>query len=125
MMSFAMVMKGPVASAGSIFHLFKASGTKEPKIAAKIITESIDPSAKVIFGAVIEDRSRKGPFRITLIASGFPGKEKQKSQRDLPIFRREQQHTSQVDLKSPKEVVVEEETKDPFEVPAFIRRKNK
>jgi len=110
--------------------LFTVSGTpdmtmQEINDAAKIITESIDPSAKVIFGAVVEEKSRKGPFRITLIASGFPGKEKQKSQRELPVFRRETQHTPQVDLKNPKEVVVEEEAKDPFEVPAFIRRKNK
>ena len=73
--------------------LFTVSGTpdmtmQEINEAAKIITESIDPQAKVIFGAVVEDKTRRGPLRITLIASGFPGKEKSKPQGNLQIFRR-------------------------------------
>jgi cell division protein FtsZ len=40
--------------------------------AAKIITESIDPEAKVIFGTVKDDRLKKGELKITVIASGFP-----------------------------------------------------
>lgn len=39
--------------------------------AAKIITESIDPDAKVIFGAVIDNSAKKGEIRITVIATGF------------------------------------------------------
>ena len=109
--------------------LFTISGTpdmtmQEVNEAAKIITESIDPGAKIIFGAVVEDKSRRGPMRITLIASGFPGKEKPKSQSNLQIFRRESSNHSNADAKNPKEVVIDEDTKDPFEVPAFMRRKN-
>ncbi len=40
--------------------------------AAKIITESIDPQAKVIYGTVISDKLKKNEVRITVIASGFP-----------------------------------------------------
>ncbi len=40
--------------------------------AAKIITASIDPEAKVIFGAIQDDRLKKGDIKITVIASGFP-----------------------------------------------------
>jgi len=40
--------------------------------AAKIITNSIDTDAKVIFGATHDDRIRKGDIKITVIASGFP-----------------------------------------------------
>lgn len=40
--------------------------------AAKIITESIDPSAKVIFGTVRDEKLKKGEVKITVIASGFP-----------------------------------------------------
>ncbi|MFA6297376.1 MAG: cell division protein FtsZ [Candidatus Paceibacterota bacterium] len=40
--------------------------------AAKIITESIDPEAKVIFGTVKDDKLKKGEVKITVIASGFP-----------------------------------------------------
>ncbi len=39
--------------------------------AANIITESIDPDAKVIFGAVVDDAIRKGEVQITVIATGF------------------------------------------------------
>lgn len=41
--------------------------------AAKIITESIDPGAKVIFGAVIDEKLKKGEIKITVIATGFNG----------------------------------------------------
>ena len=37
-MSLEVVINGPVASAGSIFNLFSASGTKVPKIEANNIT---------------------------------------------------------------------------------------
>ena len=39
--------------------------------AARIITSSIDASAKVIFGAVHDDRLKKGEVKITVIATGF------------------------------------------------------
>lgn len=40
--------------------------------AAKVITESVDANAKVIFGAIIDPKLRKGEIKITVIASGFP-----------------------------------------------------
>ncbi|MEX2405213.1 MAG: cell division protein FtsZ, partial [Candidatus Paceibacterota bacterium] len=40
--------------------------------AAKVITESIDPDAKVIFGAIKDDRLKKNEVKVTVIASGFP-----------------------------------------------------
>ena len=40
--------------------------------AAKIITESIDPNAKVIFGTIRDEKLKKGEVKITVIASGFP-----------------------------------------------------
>lgn len=40
--------------------------------AAKVITNSIDQDAKVIFGALHDDRLRKGDIKITVVASGFP-----------------------------------------------------
>jgi cell division protein FtsZ len=40
--------------------------------AAKIITESIDGNAKVIFGAVYDTKLKKNEVKITVIASGFP-----------------------------------------------------
>ena len=39
--------------------------------AAQVITESIDPEAKVIFGTIRDTRLKKGQVKITVIASGF------------------------------------------------------
>lgn len=39
---------------------------------AKIITESIDPNAKVIFGAINDEKLKKNEIKVTVIASGFP-----------------------------------------------------
>ena len=43
--------------------------------AAKVITESIDRDAKVIFGAVHDERLKKGEIKITVVATGFSGKD--------------------------------------------------
>lgn len=40
--------------------------------AAKIITESVDPNAKIIFGTVHDEKLKKGEVKITVIASNFP-----------------------------------------------------
>lgn len=40
--------------------------------AAKIITESVDPNAKVIFGTVRDDKLKKNEVKVTVIAAGFP-----------------------------------------------------
>ncbi len=40
--------------------------------AAKVITESVDPQAKVIFGTVRDDKLKKNEVKITVIAAGFP-----------------------------------------------------
>jgi cell division protein FtsZ len=47
-------------------------GMLEVHEAAKIITESVDPNAKIIFGAVRDDKLKKGEVRVTVIATGFP-----------------------------------------------------
>jgi cell division protein FtsZ len=40
--------------------------------AAKVITESVDPNAKIIFGTVKDDKLKKNEIKVTVIASGFP-----------------------------------------------------
>lgn len=44
----------------------------EVQEAAKVITESIDPNAKVIFGAIRDNKLKKDEVKVTCIASGFP-----------------------------------------------------
>ena len=47
-------------------------GMIEVHEAAKIITESVDPNAKIIFGAIKDEKLKKGEVRVTVIATGFP-----------------------------------------------------
>lgn len=47
-------------------------GMLEIQDAARTITESIDPHAKVIFGAVRDEKLKKNEVKITVIATGFP-----------------------------------------------------
>jgi len=57
--------------------LFAISGGDDITIheiqeAAKIITESIDKDAKVIFGTIRDDKLKKGELKVTVIATSFP-----------------------------------------------------
>jgi cell division protein FtsZ len=58
---------------GILFNITGGSdlGMFEIDEAAKVVTESADPDAKVIFGAVVDDNMEKGEFRITVVATGF------------------------------------------------------
>lgn len=47
-------------------------GMFEIQDAAKIITESVDQNAKIIFGTVQDEKLKKGEVKITVIASSFP-----------------------------------------------------
>ncbi len=47
-------------------------GMFEIQDAAKIITESVDPNARIIFGTVKDEKLKKGEVKITVIASNFP-----------------------------------------------------
>jgi len=56
--------------------LFNISGgpdltMMEVNDAAQIITESVDPEARVIFGAITDEDLKKGEIKITVIATGF------------------------------------------------------
>ena len=66
-----------VSIAGAKGVLFSIAGGEdltmfEVQDAAKIITESIDPEAKIIFGTVRDDKLKKNEIKITVIATGFP-----------------------------------------------------
>ena len=47
-------------------------GMLEVQDAARVITESIDPHAKVIFGAVRDEKMKRNEVKVTVIATGFP-----------------------------------------------------
>lgn len=50
-------------------------GMLEIQEAARIITETIDPHARIIFGAFKDDTLKKNEMKITVIATGFPENE--------------------------------------------------
>ncbi len=65
-----------IAIDGARGVLFNVSGgadlaMSEISDVAKVITERIDPNAKVIFGAVQDDKLKKGEIKVTVIATGF------------------------------------------------------
>ncbi|MES2668654.1 MAG: cell division protein FtsZ [Patescibacteria group bacterium] len=47
-------------------------GILEVQEAAKVVSDSVDPSAKVIFGIMRDEKLKKGQIRIIVIATGFP-----------------------------------------------------
>lgn len=56
--------------------LFSVAGSRDMKMseineAAQLITENVDPGAKIIFGAFYDRKLRKGDLKIILIATGF------------------------------------------------------
>ncbi|OGI94490.1 cell division protein FtsZ [Candidatus Nomurabacteria bacterium RIFCSPLOWO2_01_FULL_40_18] len=64
--------------------LFAISGGDDLTIheiqeAAKIITESIDKDAKVIFGTIRDEKLKKGEIKVTVIATNFPADTPRKS----------------------------------------------
>jgi len=113
--------------------LFNISGgtdltMAEVNEAAQIITEAIDRDAKVIFGAVIDEKLKKGEVKITVIATGFDNvtDERQPAlvESSGGFFRGRGDKKTQFETETS---AVDEEgvEDDAFEIPAFIRRKMK
>lgn len=62
-------------------------GMLEIQDAARIITESIDPHAKVIFGAIKDEKLKKNELKVTVIATGFPEAENTRSHHSNTMVR--------------------------------------
>ncbi len=98
--------------------------------AAKLITDSVDPNAKIIFGTVHDDKLKKGEVRVTVVAAGFPSEAPKKSLFDGKIFNSvTPSQSSEPKVEMPSKVVetpaaskVEEDEDDWGSVPAFLRR---
>jgi cell division protein FtsZ len=108
--------------------LFNVSGGQDLTMweineAARIITESIDRDAKVIFGAVHDDRLKKGEVKITVIATGFGT-----FQKSPPSPADRQETTIEIRRFMPpseRSPATKEEGSEWDSVPAFLRRKVK
>lgn len=69
-------------------------GMLEIQDAARVVTEAIDPNAKVIFGTVKDERLKKNEVKVTVIATGFPnGVISQKSSSLFQMNPREKDET--------------------------------
>jgi len=115
-------------------------GMVEISEAAKAITESADSDAKVIFGAVVDEKAKKGEIKITVIATGFGENygnnagqmsiEERKAPPAIEVEKKklkrekEDEEESKIDsISSYKSPLAEEE--DEWDIPAFIRKKEK
>ncbi|PCI20683.1 cell division protein FtsZ [Candidatus Wolfebacteria bacterium] len=131
--------------------LFSISGgddltIHEIQTAAKIITESIDNDAKVIFGTIKDDKLKRGEMKVTVIAAGFPSSGSSKptlfQTSDIDTTRDEStdvsnslpmEHVRKVEKKTEirkqpqeKRIIIDEEEDDNWSaIPAFLRRSNK
>jgi len=89
--------------------LFAISGgdditIQEIQDAAKIITESIDKDAKVIFGTIHDEKLKKGELKVTVIATNFPTDVPRKS-----LFANVVQPTPSTMLKDESPVIAKKE----------------
>jgi len=71
----------------------------EVQEAAKVINESVDKNAKVIFGIMKDEKLKKGHIRIIVIATGFPesahaatSAAAERSLFAMPAEKREEEH---------------------------------
>lgn len=138
-----------VAISGAKGVLFAISGgdditMHEVNTIAQIVTESVDPEAKIIFGPIHDDRLKKGEIKVTVIATGFQGTPKKAPAPILNIQRSTSQpsgittekkeiHNSLPDqsLRRPASDRVIEEVSDDDDddfssiIPPFIRNRKK
>ena len=124
--------------------LFAVSGGEDLTMseindAAKIITDSINPDAKVIFGAVQDDKLKKGAIKVTVIATGFSdaplsAQEELDFEGEKPRENGAQSKDINIKKLQQKQETVKHETQnglsanedeDEWDIPAFIRKKIK
>jgi len=124
--------------------LFNVSGGTDMAMAeineaARIITEHIDPDAKVIFGAVIDDKIKKGEIKITVVATGFangggigprqssfnsgPSLFEHTAKPVAPTPSQNQSNQQPQSTQPIKELIDPSINDEEFDIPAFIRRK--
>jgi cell division protein FtsZ len=134
--------------------LFAVSGgddltIQEIQEAAKIITESIDKDAKVIFGTIRDEKLKKGELKVTVIATSFPtdapkkslfgsiGATNQTVLKEENVATAKKEITNTIQNNVPKtnsndfirkttpveDIIIDDDSDDWSAVPAFLRRK--
>jgi len=110
-------------------------GMVEIQEAAKIITDGVDREAKIIFGAIQDDKLKKGEVKVTVIATGFPESQQAngalfqlgntKDKGDKPFFggNKDKEEEKKPEVKKVEEKKEENDEDEWGAVPAFLRRK--
>lgn len=134
-----------VAINGAKGVLFAISGgdditVHEVKEAARVITESIDKDAKVIFGTIRDEKAKKGQIKVTVIATSFSGETPRKSLfggSDRPVLKEDNAASAKKEIHNtiqkgkdtkksePEEIIIDDDTDEWSAVPAFLRRNKK
>lgn len=118
---------------GVIFNVAGGSDMTMMEIneAAKVITDSIDSQAKVIFGAVTDNQLKKGEIKITVIAAGF-GEQPLKKERDekraeirIETVSKQEVPPSKKQAGFSGQVSPIDSSDEEWDIPAFIRKKMK
>ena len=119
---------------GVIFNVAGGSDMTMMEIneAAKIITDSIDPQAKVIFGAVTDNQLKKGEIKITVIAAGF-GEHVFKHEEKKEKTETRVDQVTKSEIQAPKKPAtfssqvsqIDNSADEEWDIPAFIRKKMK
>ena len=110
---------------GVVFNITGGSDLTlhEVNAAAEIIYEAVDPSANIIFGAVIDERLQ-GEVRITVIATGFGGEVQ-----EIPIANSEPSRVSPLKRPASRPVVDSSPAADiprrstGLDIPEFLQRR--
>jgi cell division protein FtsZ len=101
--------------------------------AAKVITEAIDPNAKVIFGAVSDSQLKKGELKITVIAAGIGDQPARRNKEEV----KEKIETNKQEAPAPQPTPASKKASfsaqvspvggndEEWDIPAFIRKKMK
>lgn len=111
--------------------LFSISGSDdltmwEVNEAARIITENISKDAKVIFGAIKDERLKKGEIKITVVATGFGDGYVVAPQRNATLFSAPAKKEEFAPApRTIKPVEPQEPTDEWDAIPAFLRRTKK
>lgn len=121
--------------------LFAVSGGKDLRLneihdIAKVIGESVDPGAKIIFGAYHDRKLRKGAIKVILLATGFNGQALKNSESSIstlfgadtsPVVKPVMMEEKLMRINSEKAVEKEPKEKkkdeDIWDIPTFLRKK--
>ncbi|HRZ30307.1 MAG TPA: cell division protein FtsZ [Candidatus Paceibacterota bacterium] len=112
--------------------LFTVSGGDDVTLfelqeAAKVITESIDPEAKVILGTIHDDKMKKNEVKVTVIACGFPSDNNKKGQENFRINLKTETNsvTPTTETTQPKEEEIRKEENSDKKADIFETKTNK